>query len=279
MVRLMENVSVCICAYNPGPLLVYQLRAVLRQLQDGDELLLIDDSSTDGSVQRAVEEVDGAERITLLVNEENLGISGSRNRGIEQAKHERIAFCDSDDIVAPGWLDAMRAHLAEHKFVGCNLDIDALNSAAVKSTLPHSATEYGLPVWYGGFPYVVGAGFGLHREVYEAAGPFDTELVASEDVDFSVRAVLAGYEPYFAEDALVYYRLRPSLRAIFKQNRQYGRGGEMLRAKLSAESEEFRAAIAEVAEEPPVAKTGSATPQRIARAVGNRVGRLQARRG
>ncbi|GAA1166214.1 glycosyltransferase family 2 protein [Corynebacterium glaucum] len=275
----MDNVSVCICAYNPGPLLVYQLRAVLRQLQDGDELLLIDDASTDGSVQRAADEVEGSERITLLVNEKNLGISGSRNRAIEQAKYERIAFCDADDIVAPGWLDALRAHLAEHKFVGCKLDIDALNSQAAKSSLPHSATEYGLPVWYGGYPYIVGAGFGLHREVYEAAGPFDTDLNASEDVDFSVRANLAGFEPFFAEDAVVYYRLRPSLRAIFRQNRLYGRGGEMLLAKLSAQSEEFRAALAEVGEEPPVAKAGSVTPQRIARAIGNRIGRLQAKRG
>jgi len=275
----MDNVSVCICAYNPGPLLVYQLRAVLRQLQDGDELLLIDDASTDGSVQRAADEVEGSERITLLVNEKNLGISGSRNRAIEQAEYERIAFCDADDIVAPGWLDALRAHLAEHKFVGCKLDIDALNSQAAKSSLPHSATEYGLPVWYGGYPYIVGAGFGLHREVYEAAGPFDTELNASEDVDFSVRANLAGFEPFFAEDAVVYYRLRPSLRAIFRQNRLYGRGGEMLLAKLSAQSEEFRAALAEVGEEPPVAKAGSVTPQRIARAIGNRIGRLQAKRG
>ena len=275
----MDNVSVCICAYNPGPLLVYQLRAVLRQLQDGDELLLVDDSSTDGSVQRAADEVEGSERITLLVNEKNLGISGSRNRAIEQAKYERIAFCDADDIVAPGWLDALRAHLAEHKFVGCKLDIDALNSQAAKSSLPHSATEYGLPVWYGGYPYIVGAGFGLHREVYEAAGPFDTDLNASEDVDFSVRANLAGFEPFFAEDAVVYYRLRPSLRAIFRQNRLYGRGGEMLLAKLSAQSEEFRAALAEGGEEPPVAKAGSVTPQRIARAIGNRIGRLQAKRG
>ena len=115
--------------------------------------------------------------------------------------------------------------------------------------------------------------------MYEAAGPFDTDLNASEDVDFSVRANLAGFEPFFAEDAVVYYRLRPSLRAIFRQNRLYGRGGEMLLAKLSAQSEEFRAALAEVGEEPPVAKAGSVTPQRIARAIGNRIGRLQAKRG
>ncbi|AQQ16147.1 Putative glycosyltransferase EpsE [Corynebacterium glaucum] len=275
----MDNVSVCICAYNPGPLLVYQLRAVLRQLQDGDELLLIDDASTDGSVQRAVEEVDGSERITLLVNEKNLGLPGSRNRAVENATFDRIVFCDSDDIVAPGWLDAMRVHLDDHKFVGCKMDIVANNSAATVTTLPHSPTEHGLPMWHGAFPYVVGAGFGFHREVFEATNGFDEEFTASEDVVFSIRAGLAGYEPHYAEDSVVYYRLRPSLRAIFKQNRNYGFGDVMVTEKLGAESEEFRTTLRQAEEAAgPKEITGSVTPQRIVRAVANRIGRLQAKR-
>lgn len=275
----MENVSVCICAYNPGPLLVYQLRAVLRQLQDGDELLLIDDSSTDGSVQRAVEEVDGGERITLLVNEENLGPSASRNRAAKSATFDRLVFCDSDDIVAPGWLDAMRAHLGEHKFVGCKMDINAVNSAAAVSTLPHSPTEHGLPIWHGTYPYVVGAGFSVHREVFEATNGFDEEFSASEDVVFSIRAGLAGYEPFYAEDSVVYYRLRPSLRAIFKQNVNYGLGDEMAMAKLSRESEEFRETMRKAHEnQAPKEFAGSVTPQRIVRAIAMRLGRLKAKR-
>ncbi|WP_301925796.1 glycosyltransferase family 2 protein [Corynebacterium glaucum] len=273
----MRNISVVICAWKRSTILVYQLRAVLEQLKPGDEIVLMDDGSGDGTVQEAVAQVNNDERINLIVNPTNVGVTASRNIGVKNAKHDFLAFCDNDDIVAPDWLDRVREHLEEHPFIGCNLDIVAVNDPGSMSSVPASPTANGLPVWDGGFRYVIGAGFGLRREVWEAVGGFDEKLGSHDDVDFSIRATIAGYEPYFAEDAIVYYRLRSTLKDIYKQNRGYGASAMKLKKKLMEESPEFREAL-EREGETEWQFSGPITPERIARALGSRAGRRQVRR-
>lgn len=273
----MKNISVVICAWKRSTVLVYQLRAVLDQLEPGDEIVLVDDGSGDGTVQEAVAQVHNDGRINFIVNPTNVGVTASRNIGVKNAKHDLLAFCDNDDIVAPDWLDRVREHLETHPFIGCNLDIVAINDEGSMSSVPASPTADGLPVWDGGFHYVIGAGFGLRREVWEAVNGFDEKLGSHDDVDFSIRAALAGFEPYFAEDAIVYYRLRSTLKDIYKQNRGYGASAMKLQAKLMEESPEFREAV-ERHGETKQEFSGFITPQRIARALGNRAGRRQIRR-
>jgi glycosyltransferase involved in cell wall biosynthesis len=111
------DVSVVIPCYNGSLYLVETLRSVLDQTHPPLEVIVVDDGSTDGSaeVARAVDP-----RVHVL-QQANEGESVARNRGIEAAKGEWIAFCDADDVWRPPKLER-QLELTEPGVVGVHTD-------------------------------------------------------------------------------------------------------------------------------------------------------------
>ena len=99
----MPLVSVIMPAYNAERFLNAAIESVLAQSISHWELLVIDDCSTDGTYQVALQQKDP--RICVLQNEVNRGVAETRNRGIRLAKGKYIAFLDSDDIWHPQKLE------------------------------------------------------------------------------------------------------------------------------------------------------------------------------
>lgn len=90
--------SIVIPLYNKELSIEDTINSVLNQSFQNFELLIINDGSTDNSAE-VVERIDDS-RIRLI-NQNNQGVSAARNRGIEEAKFEWIAFLDGDDL----WLE------------------------------------------------------------------------------------------------------------------------------------------------------------------------------
>jgi len=93
--RAAPRVTVFIPAHNRAMLVGRAIESVLGQSFQDFEILLVDDGSTDGTPE-VIRGYDDP-RIRLLVNERNLGIPATRNRGIEHARGEYFATLDSDD--------------------------------------------------------------------------------------------------------------------------------------------------------------------------------------
>lgn len=87
--------SVVIPLYNKGQSIVNTVLSVLNQSYQNFEIVIINDGSTDSSVD-AVKTIND-ERIRLI-HQENQGVSAARNRGIKEANYEWIAFLDGDDL-------------------------------------------------------------------------------------------------------------------------------------------------------------------------------------
>lgn len=94
-------VSVIIPTYNVEKYIEKAIQSVLDQTYPNIEIIVVDDGSTDHTVDVVRSFHD--ERIKLFINERNMGPSYSRNRGIKEAKGEWIAFLDGDD-----WWDKER---------------------------------------------------------------------------------------------------------------------------------------------------------------------------
>lgn len=94
-------VSVIMPLYNAENFVAEAIESVIAQTVENWELFVIDDRSTDGSYDVARKYCEIDPRITLLQNEENSGVSVTRNRGIDAARGEYIAFLDSDDVWLP----------------------------------------------------------------------------------------------------------------------------------------------------------------------------------
>lgn len=109
------KVTVIMPVYNPGKYLSEAINSILNQTYTDFELLIIDDASTDHSKEAILQYADP--RIRYVMNEINLGISGTRNRGIELSRSKYIAFMDHDDIALPTRLEKEVQYLEAHQEV------------------------------------------------------------------------------------------------------------------------------------------------------------------
>jgi hypothetical protein len=97
--------SVIIPAYNRATLLPCTLDAVLAQVPPPDEVIVVDDGSTDATAAVAAAYASPVRCIGIS----NSGDLAARNAGLRAARADRVAFCDSDDLWRPGFLAAMAA--------------------------------------------------------------------------------------------------------------------------------------------------------------------------
>jgi len=109
------RVTVFIPAYNREYYIRSAIDSILQQSFRDFELLIVDDGSTDGTVD-AIQSYDDP-RIRLAHNGANLGIPASRNHGLRLARGEYIALLDSDDFAYPWRLARQVAFLDRHRHI------------------------------------------------------------------------------------------------------------------------------------------------------------------
>lgn len=225
-----KPVSVIIPAPNAAATLGVQCAAVLGQLGPGDELIIVNNDSSDFTAQVAEKLSRDAPAVKVVHAHHGIGVSYARNVGIAAAAHDFLVFCDADDRVYPGWLEAMRSALCEYDIVGGILakvenlsnNIDHPGDYSDIDQRPENVVGIGSIFHHWAYP--VGANMGFHRAVVEKIGGFDESFVGGHDeVDFAWRAQDAGCVLGEASRAMVDYVNRPSPRAQAKRYRNYAR--------------------------------------------------------
>lgn len=109
------SISVVIPLFNKGSCIARAIRSVLDQTVPCSDIVVVDDGSTDGG-HRVVEGIEDG-RIRLLW-QQNQGPSAARNKGIEEAHGELIAFLDADDEWKPWFLESIVQLWAKHSEAG-----------------------------------------------------------------------------------------------------------------------------------------------------------------
>jgi glycosyltransferase involved in cell wall biosynthesis len=104
------SVSCVIPTYNRVSLLDRALRSAVPQCEPGDEIIVVDDGSTDDT-EKLVGACDGPVRYVRIPH---AGAGSARNAGVQAAQGDLIAFLDSDDEWIPGKLSWQRAVLERH---------------------------------------------------------------------------------------------------------------------------------------------------------------------
>src|ERR1700758_715870 len=104
------RVSVVIPVYNNETYIAAALKSVLSQTRPADEIIVVDDGSTDGTakvLQSFCNDI-------RYLYQQNRGEPSARNRGIREAKYEYIAFLDGDDLWRPNKLELQMKYLQQH---------------------------------------------------------------------------------------------------------------------------------------------------------------------
>jgi hypothetical protein len=103
------RISVVIPAHNAAAFIAEALASVFAQTRPVDEVIVVDDESTDGTA-----DVAGAHPVRLVRTGRQSGPAGARNRGIEAASGEVVAFLDADDVWEPDHIAVVGGLLERH---------------------------------------------------------------------------------------------------------------------------------------------------------------------
>ena len=242
------GISVVIPVRDGAKTLGEQLDSLASMGSPGEfEVLVSDNGSTDDTAAIASSYA-GLLRIRVIDASAAPGSNYARNCGIKAASFDRILLCDSDDRVDSGWMAAMREALdAGHELVVGPIDYVLLNSPEVRAW--RGAQRAFAEVVLGFLPTGHGANMGFTRSVYERLGGFDDEFeFGGPDIEFCWRAQLAGVTLHPVPDAVVHYRLRPSLGTLFRQSRAYGAAQAHLYRKFASQGMRRRPLVAPLAE-------------------------------
>lgn len=106
----MPTISVIIPSYQHAATVGACLDSVLGQTRKPDEIIVVNDGSTDGTEAALAAYRD---RITLI-SQENQGGNAARNRGFDASRGELVIFCDADVVMRPDMLATLEAALAAH---------------------------------------------------------------------------------------------------------------------------------------------------------------------
>lgn len=206
-----SDVAVVVPTRDRADLLALTLRSVLGQRGVEIEVVVVDDG--DGPDTGGLVEALGDPRVKLVRNSAPRGVSSARNRGIASARREWVAFCDDDDLWAPGKLEgqltAAEGEGAAWVYAGdvtVDRDLRVLSGHEpptpdeVLRTLPRHNS---LPA---GASNVV-----LRAEALARAGPFDLRLRTSEDWDLWLRLARTAGRPACIPRPLVALRAHPRM--------------------------------------------------------------------
>lgn len=105
--------SVLVPAFDVAPYIEAMLRPVLAQADDGVEILVVDDASTDGTGGIVARVAASDARVRLLCNPVNAGVAAARARLLDAARGDYVWFIDADDVLTPRVVPRLRALLQD----------------------------------------------------------------------------------------------------------------------------------------------------------------------
>lgn len=154
MRHIAPRVSVIMPVRNAARFLDQSTGSVLRQSMPELELLVIDDGSTDGSVERVNRFAKQDDRVRLLDTAGNQGAAEARNRGLSQCRGRYVAFLDADDCWLEGKLQRQLAFMNDRDAYFCYTAYEKINSdgerfsrhVSVPSRLDHAGLLKGCPI-------------------------------------------------------------------------------------------------------------------------------------
>jgi len=196
----MASVSVVIPTYNRVHLLERALDSVLRQTLAADEIIVVDDGSTDNTVST----LKSLHPEVKLIQQDNLGVSAARNTGISAARHDWIALLDSDDVWHENKLERQITALNNApEYLICHSDeIWIRDGVRVNQMNKHKKAgghifQHCLPLCA-----ISPSAVMIHRSLFDEIGLFDENLPACEDYDLWLR-ICSRYPVLFIDEALI----------------------------------------------------------------------------
>lgn len=202
-----KGISVCMASYNGEKYISEQIKSILKQLQLGDELIIVDDSSTDNSVE--IIKSFKSDFIKLYENKLNIGYIKTFERALRLSKNKYVCLSDQDDIWMEGRLNSLYNSLIENNvmLVASNFEIVNLSNREVnfvRLETENSKKYFGniLRIFQGKSAYY-GCTMMMKKSFLEIVLPFPT-FIEAHDLWMAMNANIHKSIYHLSDDTLRY---------------------------------------------------------------------------
>ena len=204
----MEKVSIIIPCYNSGKTIVKTVKSIEDQTWNNIELIIVNDGSDDTYTSKVLSNLANAR----IINQENLGLSSARNKGIQSSKGKYVFFLDADDWIE---VDAISKMMQCMKDNNSNIIFSDTILEGERHGLRKKNYNFFEQLFVNHIPYCLL----IKKELFKKVGNYDEEMkVGYEDWEFNIRLAKAGFFPKRIEQPLFHYRVSKSgmLKSISK---------------------------------------------------------------
>lgn len=222
------KVSVVIVNYNGKEFIEECIDSVLESNYPNFEIVLVDNGSTDGSVELLKKNHGNSNKVKLIFSKENLYFAGGNNLGAKHATGDNLIFLNSDTKVDPQWIDELVACAGNNDLYLVQPKVYIYDHPDILDSTGGIYTFWGIGIGRGGreldkkqydtktdIDVIVGTVFMIDRAFYNRLGGMDEWYKFHyEDVDLSLRAKKLGGVCKYCPKSIVYHKVS----LTFKKN-------------------------------------------------------------
>jgi len=214
MSETLSRVAVCMATYNGAEFLAPQIDSILQQLEVGDELLVVDDCSTDETWQilQHATEVSPC-RVELLRNAVNMGHVRTFERAVDASLNDVIVLVDQDDVWIPGYIERIRTIFTRDSSIGlivsrpvfCDETLTPIQAKNDRYRHPRRGGPLGVGDFLLNRAMPLGCTMSFRREELRYLLPFPSKLLAHDHWIFALATLRNRMKP-LGEPAVLYRR-------------------------------------------------------------------------
>lgn len=203
--------SVVIPLFNKENYILKTLDSVLKQQYNDFEIIVVNDGSSDNSLERVKSVKDPRLKV---ISQENQGVSVARNKGVFEAKGQFIALLDADDYWYPHHLNSLKQLI--ELFPNAGIYCDAYEIMMQNKTIRKANFNIDLgnkPQLIGDYfesslinPIIWTSSAAFSKDKFQEIGPFDIKLRTAQDLDFFARAALKYSIAFHPKVGMRYYK-------------------------------------------------------------------------
>ena len=203
--------TVLMACFNSELTVESAVESILAQTYSNFELMIIDDGSTDGTVEIIKRYCEQDQRVKLIKNYVNIGLAASLNKGVDLSSGSLIARMDSDDVLDSERLIKQVAVFSNYPdtevvYTGVRLiDKDGLYVCDAWKPKDNETILNNLEK----FNFICHPSVMFRKDTVEKVKGYNSKLKTAEDLDLWLRLRSVGARFYYLDEKLIYYRINP----------------------------------------------------------------------
>lgn len=199
--------SILIAHYNNYHYFVECYNSLQKQTDQNFEVIIVDDCSTDDSVNQIKTLCKDDARVKIFVNEKNQGVGYTKRKCVELASGEVCGFVDPDDALTPNAIEVSKAHFTNESIIATYSHLSICdNNLSIQKTFPNTVKIKNGNGLFLNINFEIAHFFSFRKSTYLQTEGIESSLTSAVDQDLYLKLYEKG-DFYYIHEALYLYRI------------------------------------------------------------------------